>query len=317
MASRFRLAFALLALATVVSAEPAQAGVTPQLGRTAVVNEVSGTVLYKDLGERRFSNLPRSRTVVQIGVVINATRGRVRIRTAAGRGLPLNVGVFSQGTFILTQPFGGGGLTELRLIGGRLRCGRGARASGSVQRRIRGDARGRFKTRGRFSAATVRGTKWVMDERCDGTRTASQQGAVETTDSGGDISFDLDTGDVAQYFCDFDGLDPISGAFCTVVLNRPAQGLWGAGIVNLGTAPTYDLCLGDPTGEVRCGTFPFSPPDADGLEQSAVVCTTDRGPGPYTLRWFINGLQLGPQLEFTGTQPPQEMLCISDPPTGP
>ena len=310
MIRRLTLVFVIGALTVLVSAGPALAAPAPQLGRTAVVNTVGGKVLVKDRGEGRFSELSRSARVVHMGALINATDGRVRLRTANGNG------VFSLGAFSISQSRKPGSFAVLKMRGaGFGACRTGAQASRLLLRRLHGDAHGRFKTRGRYSAATVRGTKWEMEDRCDGTRTAARRGTVTTSDSGGDLVFDLDPGDVAQYFCDFDGQAPISGAFCTLVLNRPAQGLWAAGLVTLSEVPNYDLCLNDPSGEQRCGNFPFSQPDQYGLRQSVVVCTADRGPGEYTLRWFITGLQLGPPLGFEGTQPPMEFFCISEPPT--
>lgn len=309
MGSRLMLA---IALAGLLAAEPAVAGPSPSLGRTAVVNKVGGTVLVKDRGENRFSRLARSPSLVRMGAILDATRGRVRVRTAAGNGRPLNNAVFSQGAFTISQPRRAGAVTDLKLVGGNFRACATGPARGA-QRSLRGDGRGRFRTRGRFSAATVRGTKWLIEDRCDGTRTAAERGSVQT-DSDGELAFILDAGDVVQYFCDFDGQVPISDAFCTVVLNRPAEGLWGAGIITLGgDASSYDLCLSDPTGQQRCGLFPFSEPDSDGFRQSAVVCNADRGPGPYSLRWLVSGVQLGPPIGFTGTQPPSDLVCINDP----
>jgi hypothetical protein len=49
-------------------------------------------------------------------------------------------------------------------------------------RRLRANARGRFRTRGRYSAATVRGTKWDTIDRCDGTLTTVSRGVVTVRD---------------------------------------------------------------------------------------------------------------------------------------
>ena len=308
---RSRLILALV-FAALLSADPALAARSPSLGRTAVVNKVAGTVWVKDRGENRFTRLPRSRTLVRMGAKIDATNGRARVRTAAGAGRPLNNGVFSKGVFTISQRRRANAITNLKLLGGNFRsCGKGAGTR--TVRSLRGRGRGRFKTRGRYSAATVRGTQWVVEDRCNGTRTAAERGSVQT-DTDGELAFVLDAGDEVQYFCDFDGLAPVSQAFCTVVLNRPADGLWGAGIINLGgDATSYDLYLSDPTGAERFGTFPFTEPDADGFRQSAVVCNADRGPGPYSVRWVVGGVQLGPPIGFTGTQPPSELFCISEP----
>jgi len=69
------------------------------------------------------------------------------------------------------------------------RCG--ARSSGDATaaglsrrtiRRVSANARGRFRTRGRNSSATVRGTKWDVIDRCDGTLTKVSRGRVVVRD---------------------------------------------------------------------------------------------------------------------------------------
>jgi hypothetical protein len=47
------------------------------------------------------------------------------------------------------------------------------------------DRHGRFRTYGRNSVATVRGTRWVTQDRCDGTLTRVQQGKVSVKPSRG------------------------------------------------------------------------------------------------------------------------------------
>ena len=310
MAARLLLA---LVLAALVSAQPAVAAPAPQLGRTAIVNTVSGTVLVKDKGERRFSRLSRSLTAVRMGAVLDATDGHVRLRTAAGPGKPLNYGVFWDGVFRISQVKRPGGLTTLSLVGGNVRqCGAGARASRVVQRRLWGDARGNVRTHGHNGSGTVRGTRWLTEDRCDGTLTAVKRGTVHT-EADGQLQFDVDAGQVIQYYCDFQGQAPISRLFCTLVLSTPADGLWGAGILTIGDATNYDLCLGEPSGGLACGTFDFTPPDSDGFRQSVVVCGADEGPGDYAVGWFIGGTRLGPPIGFTSNAPPQALDCISIP----
>jgi hypothetical protein len=249
-----------------------------------------------------------------MGATLDATHGRVRVRTSAGPGEPLNNGVFWQGAFKISQARKPGGLTDLTLVGGDLRnCAGGARASRVVQRRLWGDAHGHVRTHGHNGSGTVRGTKWLTEDRCDGTLTAVKRGTVQTAAEGDELVFDVDAGETVQYYCDLDGQVPISRLFCIVVLDDSPNGVWAAGLINVGDAPSYDLCLTDPTGRQRCGTYGLSEPDSDGFRQSAVACITDAGPGPYTLRWFIDGLQLGPSIGFIGTQPPTEIFCSNDP----
>jgi hypothetical protein len=62
----------------------------------------------------------------------------------------------------------------------------GAGAGASRPRRVRhrwGRARGgRFRTYGRHSHATVRGTRWLTEDRCGGTLTRVTEGAVVVRD---------------------------------------------------------------------------------------------------------------------------------------
>jgi hypothetical protein len=44
------------------------------------------------------------------------------------------------------------------------------------------DSGGRFRTHGRHSQATVRGTRWVTVDRCDGTLTRVTEGSVVVRD---------------------------------------------------------------------------------------------------------------------------------------
>ena len=51
-----------------------------------------------------------------------------------------------------------------------------------VVRQLWGNGKGRFRTRGRYAAATVRGTYWLTVDRCDGTLTQVRQGIVQVSD---------------------------------------------------------------------------------------------------------------------------------------
>jgi hypothetical protein len=74
----------------------------------------------------------------------------------------------------------------LTLAGAKPRCGKGSKASASAKRRksrrLWGDGSGQFRTRGQFSSATVRGTKWVVIDQCNGTLTRVVRGVVSVRD---------------------------------------------------------------------------------------------------------------------------------------
>ena len=128
-----------------------------------------------------------------VGAIFDTVKGRARVTSRVSRRKRQR-GVFARGIFQVLQSRRGRarGLTELRLKGGSFAgCARGSRAgartaqrrrSKRVVRRLRANGRGRFRTRGRYSAATVRGTAWEMTDRCDGTLTRVRRGRVAVRD---------------------------------------------------------------------------------------------------------------------------------------
>jgi hypothetical protein len=133
----------------------------------------------------------RGEETIPVGSFLDTKRGTVELVTATARIGRTQSGQFSSGLFEVRQSRkrSAKGLTELRLKGGKFgKCGaRGGRASAAqlsrrTVRRLRANAKGRFRTRGRGSAATVRGTVWTTTDRCDGTLTAVKRGRVAVRD---------------------------------------------------------------------------------------------------------------------------------------
>ena len=60
--------------------------------------------------------------------------------------------------------------------------GRARAAKKPKTRKLWGDGKGKFRTRGQYSAATVRGTKWLVQDSCAGTLTRVTQGVVSVRD---------------------------------------------------------------------------------------------------------------------------------------
>jgi hypothetical protein len=126
---------------------------------------------------------------------LDTKRGTVALTSATGSGSRTQSGNFSAGIFQVLQSRSrrARGLTELRLKGAsfnRCRAGGSGRSARAAQRqlsprtirRLRSNASGRFRTRGRHSAATVRGTLWLTADRCDGTLTKVSRGRVAVRD---------------------------------------------------------------------------------------------------------------------------------------
>ena len=174
----------------------------PVVGRIVNVEPVKGDVLIAiPVGAGRpaaraaqkglrFVPLREARQI-PVGSFLDTRRGTVRLQSAADRSGRRQAGDFDAGLFQVSQVRAGKrrGLTELRLKGSTFRGCRArrsaatlARRSRRVIRRLRGNARGRFATRGRYSSATVRGTQWSTTDRCDGTLTAVRSGRVVVRD---------------------------------------------------------------------------------------------------------------------------------------
>jgi hypothetical protein len=129
-----------------------------------------------------------------IGSFVDARFGTSRMTAARDRRGRTQAGNFSAGVFQVLQSRArrDRGLTELRLKGGSFNgCRAGpSDSSGSASaalsrrtiRRLRSSATGRFRTRGRNSSATVRGTIWTIADRCDGTLTTVKRGKVAVRD---------------------------------------------------------------------------------------------------------------------------------------
>jgi sugar lactone lactonase YvrE len=129
---------------------------------------------------RRFVPLTAARQI-PVGSLLDTRRGSVSLTSASSKAGQVFTGTFSAGVFAALQARSG--LTDLTLKGASFRpCATGKRASAALSRRairrIHGNARGRFRTRGRYSAATVRGTVWDTIDRCDGTLTKVKRGTV-------------------------------------------------------------------------------------------------------------------------------------------
>jgi hypothetical protein len=181
----------------------------PVLGKAINGGLVSGQVLVKLPGRAAaaaakghgFVPLTQDRQL-PVGTQVDARRGTIELVASTGKtgkAGKTQTGVFSGGLFKLGQDRRGltKGLTTLSLVEGAFagapsfamcrkhKAGDPAAtqaASPRVLQILRAKAHGRFRTRGRFSAGTVRGTEWGTQDRCDGTLTIVRRGTVLVTD---------------------------------------------------------------------------------------------------------------------------------------
>jgi hypothetical protein len=176
---------AALALALVASAGvPAARAQTPsQLpppvgGKTVNLKLLQGTVLYKVPGAGDFVPLTQE-VQVPVDTTLDTVKGRVNITAATGATGGTDKSWFYDGIFTVSQATAANAVTVVALAGPALSCTASAAAGVKVKRRkLWGDGTGRFRTRGQFSAATVRGTKWVVIDTCQATITRVVRGVV-------------------------------------------------------------------------------------------------------------------------------------------
>jgi hypothetical protein len=181
----------------------------PVLGKTFNIEPVSGTVLIalpggvaaSAAGARgrahaslskglKFIPLTEARQI-PVGSTLDTTRGVAKIATATNTPA-LGFGNFGAGLFKLVQQRKLRGLAEMNLLNThspRQVCTTlGKRAtvakhlSSKVLGRLNVDSKGKFTTKGQYSASTVRGTVWSVSNQCNGTLTHVVRGVVSVRD---------------------------------------------------------------------------------------------------------------------------------------
>jgi alpha-tubulin suppressor-like RCC1 family protein len=155
----------------------------PVLGQSTTLQPVSGTVRVKTPGTSSFVPL-RSAATLPVGTTIDTGSGRVRLTSAADAAGRTQAGLFYGGVFQTGQK-ASSPLTELTLAEA-LACASSSRALSAKRkkkkRRVWGDAKGSFSTKGKYGAATVRGTKWLVEDSCSGTSVQVARGSVRFED---------------------------------------------------------------------------------------------------------------------------------------
>jgi hypothetical protein len=182
---------------------------SPTLGKTFNVSIVSGIVLIKVHGV--FIPLTEL-TQIPKNTVIDALQGTLTLTSAAGspspahdaaakgkkHKTPTQKGTFGGAIFKISQSTGGAGkgLVTLAIVEnafsgapsyGTCKAHKAAdpaatAASSRTLQLLHASAHGKFRTKGRYSAATVLGTKWTVADRCDGTLTHDITDSVSVTD---------------------------------------------------------------------------------------------------------------------------------------
>ena len=164
----------------------------PQRSESAVARPSRGKVRIRRKGAAGFEDLDEA-TSIPFGSVVDARRGRVQVVTAVDAAGTTQTATFRSGMFELRQPSTGNGTVDVVMRGGsfarrcRTRLATASRLPARDRKRVvrrlwASDRHGKFRMHGRNSVATVRGTRWQMADRCDGTLTRVYSGAVDVRD---------------------------------------------------------------------------------------------------------------------------------------
>jgi hypothetical protein len=186
----------------------------PVPGKSVVVKVVSGTVFVKyppGYVPRAASAPPKGfvpfkgAANLPVGTQVDTTRGRIALTSAADTGgRKTQSSDFYDGIFQVKQSVPkkkpkkpAALITDVVLKGeiARSQCAplKGARAGSvsaatkkkgpkAVLGKLWGSGKGKFRTGGKYSSATVRGTIWLVEDRCEGTFTKVRRGTVQVRD---------------------------------------------------------------------------------------------------------------------------------------
>jgi len=158
-------------------------GTQPQENSSLVLQRVSGNVV---VGGQTLSAGSKS---IKLGTFIDATHGQVTITSASDTHGSYQTGLFYGGKFKTRQRGTKRPVTEAYLSGPVGPCAKSTgkkKASASAKRKrtrhLWGDSHGNFRTVGKSSSASTRGTKWLTKDTCAGTVTTVVRGKVLVRD---------------------------------------------------------------------------------------------------------------------------------------
>jgi hypothetical protein len=117
---------------------------------------------------------------IPLGATIDTKQGRIELASVPSPGGAVEKTELYEGQFSVAQK---GAITEFALNEALAPCSKRARAAATKpkSRKLWGKGKGQFRTKGSYSAATIRGTQWLVQDSCAGTLTRVTQGSVLVT----------------------------------------------------------------------------------------------------------------------------------------
>jgi hypothetical protein len=154
----------------------------PVAGQSFNLEPANGSVQLQCPGEDEYAPLTSFKQV-PMGCLVNTRQGVVSLTASKGSSGELQNADFWGGVFVVSQKEGDDQEVELKLAGKRMcerrdsasqpaaRASREAAAHASRSRRggrrAWGSGKGNYETSGSYGSATVRGTTWLVADRCD------------------------------------------------------------------------------------------------------------------------------------------------------
>jgi ferric-dicitrate binding protein FerR (iron transport regulator) len=147
-----------------------------------VVKPISGKVRVRLKGSKTFTDLGAIGDI-PLDATIDVKKGRVELASVPSPTAAAENVLLYGGWFQVRQPQA---FTELTLNEPLASCKKTkarAAASKPKTRKLWGDGKGKFRTRGQFASATIRGTKWLVQDSCSGTLVRVTEGSVLVRDN--------------------------------------------------------------------------------------------------------------------------------------
>ena len=147
---------------------------------------VSGKVLVKLPGGKFVASTRARRS--RAARRSTSSKGKIELTAVLKKGGKPQTATFFDGIFKITL---GKKTTDLTLSQALAKCPKKGSAHAAAAKRKKkpktrklwGNGSGSFRTRGQYSAATVRGTEWLVQDSCAGTLTRVKKGAVSVRDN--------------------------------------------------------------------------------------------------------------------------------------
>jgi hypothetical protein len=158
---------------------------TPVAGKSVAGTVAEGKVLVKTPGGKFVALDPTK--PIPLGSTIDTKNGAILLTAQQRTNGKPQTAKFFDGIFKITQTKT---TTDLTLTEALAKCPARHTAHAAAKkkkkkpksRKLWGDGSGSFRTRGQYSAATVRGTRWLVQDSCSGTLTKVRKGAVTVRD---------------------------------------------------------------------------------------------------------------------------------------